>query len=61
MFSETDFLIICGDLNAQTDVLNDYLSEDEVSTNEWLNSLNFDQELVKYLKSTKITEALITG
>ena len=32
------------DLNARTDVLNDYLSEDEVLTNEWLNSLNFDQE-----------------
>ena len=61
MFSETDFLLNCGDLNPRTDVLNDYLSEDEVSTNEWLNSLNFDQELVKYLKSTKITEALITG
>ena len=44
MFSETGFLIICGDLNARTDVLNDYLSEEEVLTNEWLNSLNFDQE-----------------
>ena len=44
MFSETGFLIICGDLNARTDVLNDYLREDEVLTNEWLNSLNFDQE-----------------
>ena len=43
-FSETGSLIIFGDLNVKTDVLNDYLSEDEVLTNEWLNSLNFDQE-----------------
>ena len=41
-FSETGSLIICGDLNARTDVLNDNLSQDEVLTNEWLNSLNFD-------------------
>ena len=45
MFSETGSLIICGDLNARTDVFKFYyLSEDEVLTNEWLNSLNFDQE-----------------
>ena len=47
MFSKRGSLIIAGDLNARTDVLNDFFMEaDEVSTNEWLNSLNFDQESI---------------
>ena len=50
MFSKIGLLIIACDLNARTDVFNDFLMEDEVLTNEWKklkkNSLNFDQESI---------------
>ena len=46
MSSKIGSLIIAGDLNTRTDIFNDFLMEDEVLTNEWSNSLNFDQESI---------------